>query len=90
LKRIEGQVRGIEKMIENDRDCESVITQLGAVHSAVEGVGALLLRNYKDDGGYDPRYSRSKDSGVSGGAVRHLVWQALGEGCQGHYPVSSM
>jgi DNA-binding FrmR family transcriptional regulator len=31
LKRVEGQVRGIQKMIENGRDCESVITQLGAV-----------------------------------------------------------
>ena len=46
LKRIEGQVRGIQKMIEDGRDCESVITQLGAVRSAIEGVGALLLRNY--------------------------------------------
>lgn len=46
LKRIEGQVRGIQKMIENGRDCESVVTQLAAVHSAIEGVGALLLNNY--------------------------------------------
>ena len=46
LKRIEGQVRGVHKMIEDGRDCESVITQLGAVRSAIEGVGALLLRNY--------------------------------------------
>jgi DNA-binding FrmR family transcriptional regulator len=46
LKRIEGQVRGIERMIEDGRDCESVITQLGAVRSAIEGVGALLLSNY--------------------------------------------
>ena len=46
LKRIEGQVRGIQQMIENSRDCESIITQLVAVRSAIEGVGALLLRNY--------------------------------------------
>jgi DNA-binding FrmR family transcriptional regulator len=46
LKRIEGQVRGIERMIEDGRDCESIITQLGAVRSAIEGVGALLLSNY--------------------------------------------
>ena len=46
LKRIEGQVRGIEKMIESGRDCESIITQLGAVRSAIDGVGALVLRNY--------------------------------------------
>lgn len=46
LKRIEGQVRGIERMIEEGRDCESIITQMGAVRSAIEGVGALLLSNY--------------------------------------------
>jgi len=46
LKRLEGQVRGVEKMIEDGRDCESIVTQLGAVRSAIEGVGSLLLRNY--------------------------------------------
>ena len=46
LKRIEGQSRGIQRMIQNDRDCESIITQLAAIRSAIEGVGALLLNNY--------------------------------------------
>jgi len=46
LKRIEGQIRGIQKMIEDGRECESVITQIGAVRSAIEGVGSLLLSNY--------------------------------------------
>jgi DNA-binding FrmR family transcriptional regulator len=46
LKRLEGQIRGIERMIEDGRDCESIITQLGAVHAAIGGVGGLLLRNY--------------------------------------------
>jgi len=46
LKRVEGQVRGIQKMIENGRDCESVITQLAAARSAIEGVGGLILKNY--------------------------------------------
>ncbi len=46
LKRIEGQVRGIERMIEEGRDCESIVTQMGAVRSAIEGVGVLLLSNY--------------------------------------------
>lgn len=46
LKRIEGQIRGIQKMIENGRDCESIITQLAAARSAIEGVGALMLNNY--------------------------------------------
>jgi DNA-binding FrmR family transcriptional regulator len=46
LKRIEGQIRGIQRMIENGRECENIITQLGAVRSAIEGVGALVLKNY--------------------------------------------
>ena len=46
LRRVEGQIRGVERMIEDGRDCESIITQLGAAHAAIEGVGGLLLRNY--------------------------------------------
>jgi DNA-binding FrmR family transcriptional regulator len=46
LRRIEGQVRGIEKMIMEDRDCESLITQLAAIRSAIESVGAIVLKNY--------------------------------------------
>lgn len=45
LKRLEGQVRGISKMIAEDRDCVSIVMQLAAVRSGVEGVGALVLNN---------------------------------------------
>ncbi len=43
LRRIEGQIRGITKMLESDRACEDVVTQLMAVRSGVDTVGALLL-----------------------------------------------
>ena len=46
LKKIEGQVRGLQKMIEEGRDCESIMTQLVAVRGAIEGVGTLVLNNY--------------------------------------------
>jgi DNA-binding FrmR family transcriptional regulator len=46
LKRAEGQIRGIQKMIENSRQCEDIITQLAAVRSAIDGTAGLLLRNY--------------------------------------------
>jgi len=46
LKRFEGKVRGVERTVEDGRDWESIIIKLGAVRSAIEGVGALLLRNY--------------------------------------------
>jgi DNA-binding FrmR family transcriptional regulator len=45
LKRLEGQLRGIQKMIAEDRDCVSIVVQLAAVRSGVEGVGALVLNN---------------------------------------------
>jgi len=46
LKKIEGQARGLQKMIEDGRDCESILTQLAAVRSAIESVGGLVLNNY--------------------------------------------
>lgn len=46
LKRIEGQVRGIEKMVEEDRYCADVLIQISAVHEALRGVGRELMRNH--------------------------------------------
>ena len=46
LKRIEGQLRGLQKMVAEERDCESIVTQLAAVRSAINSVGALVLNNY--------------------------------------------
>jgi len=43
LARIEGQVRGISKMVEEDRYCIDVLTQISAVQSAIEGVALGLL-----------------------------------------------
>jgi DNA-binding FrmR family transcriptional regulator len=46
LRRIEGQVRGLHKMIEEDRYCPEVITQIASVQEALRGVGRQLLRNH--------------------------------------------
>jgi len=46
LKKIEGQVRGIQRMIESDRNCEDILTQLAAIRSAIESIAALVLNNY--------------------------------------------
>ena len=45
LRRIEGQIRGIEKMINEDRDCVDLVIQLAAVRSGIEGIGAIVLNN---------------------------------------------
>ncbi|MBA3974305.1 MAG: metal-sensitive transcriptional regulator [Candidatus Solibacter sp.] len=45
LKRIEGQVRGLQKMVEQDRDCADVLTQLAAVEQALSATGKVVLKN---------------------------------------------
>jgi DNA-binding FrmR family transcriptional regulator len=46
LHRIEGQVRGIERMVEDDRYCIDILTQIAAVTTAIEQVGAKLLEDH--------------------------------------------
>jgi DNA-binding FrmR family transcriptional regulator len=46
LRRIEGQVRGIQKMIEDDRYCADIMMQVSSVHEALRGVGRELMRNH--------------------------------------------
>ncbi len=43
LRRIEGQVRGIQRMLEESRDCGDVLTQIMAARSGIEQVGLLLM-----------------------------------------------
>ena len=46
LRRIEGQIRGIHRMVEEDRYCPEIITQIASVQEALRGVGRQLLRNH--------------------------------------------
>ncbi|OFW75088.1 MAG: transcriptional regulator [Alicyclobacillus sp. RIFOXYA1_FULL_53_8] len=46
LRRVEGQVRGIEKMIESDRYCVDILVQLAAIKSAVHQVALSLLESH--------------------------------------------
>ncbi|OIJ13068.1 transcriptional regulator [Anaerobacillus alkalilacustris] len=46
LKRIEGQVRGIQRMIEDDRYCVDVLVQVSAVSAALKKVGYTLLEDH--------------------------------------------
>jgi DNA-binding FrmR family transcriptional regulator len=43
LRRVEGQIRGIQRMLEEGRECEDVLTQLVAARSALDRVGLLLM-----------------------------------------------
>ena len=46
LRRIEGQVRGLQKMVEDERYCADVLTQVSSVHEALRGVARELMRNH--------------------------------------------
>jgi CsoR family transcriptional regulator, copper-sensing transcriptional repressor len=46
LHRIEGQVRGLERMVEEDRYCIDVLTQISAVSTALEGVALRILDDH--------------------------------------------
>src|ERR671918_139390 len=46
LRRIEGQVRGLQKMVEEDRYCAEILTQISSVHEALRAVGRELMRNH--------------------------------------------
>ena len=46
LHRIEGQVRGIERMVEDDRYCIDILTQLGAVSTALESLAFRILDDH--------------------------------------------
>jgi CsoR family transcriptional regulator, copper-sensing transcriptional repressor len=48
LRRIEGQVRGLQRMVEDERYCIDVLTQVSAVKSALESVSLLLLSDHVD------------------------------------------
>jgi DNA-binding FrmR family transcriptional regulator len=46
LNRIEGQVRGLARMVENDRYCIDIVTQIGAVRAALRRVEEEILRDH--------------------------------------------
>jgi DNA-binding FrmR family transcriptional regulator len=46
LKRIEGQVRGVQAMLNEERDCKEIMQQLTAIHSAVQSTSRTFLQDY--------------------------------------------
>ena len=46
LERIEGQVRGIKRMVEEERPCVEVLTQISAAHEALRSVAKIVMHKY--------------------------------------------
>lgn len=49
LRRIEGQVKGVEKMIDSGANCKDILIQVAAIRSALNKVGGIVLENYAKD-----------------------------------------
>ncbi|RIH76796.1 Copper-sensing transcriptional repressor CsoR [Calidithermus terrae] len=49
LKRLEGQVRGLQKMVEEGRDCREILTLLSGVRSALEATGDIIFEAYLEE-----------------------------------------
>ena len=49
LNRIEGQIKGIKRMVEEGRYCVEILGQISAAHEALRGVGKLIMRNYLEN-----------------------------------------
>jgi len=49
LRRIEGQVRGLQKMVEGGVPCEEILTQVAAVTSAIKKTGLVMVQGYMEE-----------------------------------------
>ncbi len=61
LKRIEGQVRGVHRMVQEERYCADTLIQISAVHESLRAVAQVLLRNHLEQCAADAIRSTDKD-----------------------------
>lgn len=70
LARIEGHVRAVKRMVEEDTDCPDVLVQIAAIRAALNGVGRLILEDHMQscmvkaaqDGDFDEAFRDLKKS----------------------------
>jgi CsoR family transcriptional regulator, copper-sensing transcriptional repressor len=72
LRKVEGQARGVQSMLDEERDCREILQQLAAIHSAVQSASRVFLQEYATaclleidkevvgDSGMDVRRKREK------------------------------
>lgn len=61
LTRVEGQIKGMKKMVEQGRYCLEILQQLSSVHEALRGAGKVLMRNYLEVCATDAIQSKRKE-----------------------------
>jgi DNA-binding FrmR family transcriptional regulator len=65
LQRLEGQVRGVRRMLDEDRDCPDVLTQLAAIRGAAQQISLLLVESYAVECVNNPESHTSTDEAIS-------------------------
>ncbi len=65
LQRLEGQVRGVRGMLQEERDCQDVLTQLAAIRGAAHQIALLLVENYAIECLSNPTATDSADKTIS-------------------------
>jgi len=73
LQRLEGQIRGVARMIEHDRDCQDILTQLAAIRGASHRISVMVVQEYAKNCLTDLETDTSPDE-----VVAKMV-QALGQ-----------
>lgn len=68
LRRIEGQVRGVQRMIEEEADCSEILNQIAAIKSAVHQAGVIIFENHAHE-----CIAKSLQTGDSGEAFDEMV-----------------
>lgn len=64
LKKIEGQVRGVQRMIEEGADCGELLNQIAAIKSAVSSVGLIIFENHAHECIYRAVQEENKEENV--------------------------
>lgn len=62
LKKIEGQIKGLQRMVSGERGCPEILTQISAAHEGLRVVGIIMMRNYLDTCVTSAIRSRKPDS----------------------------
>ena len=65
LQRIEGQARGVRRMLEEGRDCQEILTQLAAIRGAAHQVSVMVVKDYALNCLSDPEQYGSRDEAVA-------------------------
>ncbi len=75
LRRIEGQVRGLQKMVEEDRYCADIMTQISSVHEALRAVGRELMKNHLRHCATSAIRSSEEEAGVMYDEIVDLMYR---------------